>query len=432
MNDRPQRRRSDAPADADVIVRVLDGDTQAFSILVVRYQQWLYRHAVTMVLDHDTAKDMVQDALVRAYTRLRDCRQPEHFRAWLFQTLRHRCLDHLKGRRQHLPVDEMELHDNAEGPAAAAERMQVSRHIDVALGQLSPEQREAFVMHYVDGMPYETMAALLGVSVSGVKMRALRAREALSTALRHVVTAAPGPSSLSQAGDAEATAAARRKRMRIVSVFATLAVLGASQIATAQEQAPQVRIDTALARARDAGVPVALLESKIAEGKAKGVSLERIAIAIERREAALEKASQAFRGHPDANGSLAVGADAIETGVSEAVLKAVAESAPRDRRNVAIAALTELVRQGTVPEAALERVREALRRGPDALANLPAAAAAGQARRDGNAPVARVPGSGPAPREAAPPAGVPAPGAAPQAARPEGAGRPTPPSRGGR
>ncbi len=432
MNDRPQRRRSDAPDDAGVIVRVLDGETQAFSILVVRYQQWLYRHAVTMVLDHDTAKDMVQDAFVRAYTRLRECRQPEHFRAWLFQTLRHRCLDHLKGRRQHLPVDEMELQDEGEGPAAAAERRQVSRQIDVALAQLSPDQREAFVMHYVDGMPYENMAALLGVSVSAVKMRALRAREALSTALRHVVTTAEAPSSLSQAGDAEATAAARRKRMRIVSVFATLAMLGASQIATAQEQAPEARIDTALARARDAGVPVALLESKIAEGKAKGVSLERIAIAIERREAALEKASQAFRGHSDANGSLAVGADAIETGVSEAVLRALAENAPRDRRNVAIAALTELVRQGTVPETALERVREALRRGPDALANLPAAAAAGQARREGNAPVARVPGSGPAPREAAPPAGVPAPGAAPQAARPDGAGRPAPPNRGSR
>jgi len=95
-------------------------------------------------------------------------------------------------------------------------------------------------------------------------------------------------------------------------------------------------------------------------------------LAVERREVAIEKASQALRGRPDVGAAdLSVGADAIETGVSAAVLKAIADSAPRDRRVVAIAALTELVREGHVPEAALDRVKDALKRGPDALANLP-------------------------------------------------------------
>jgi hypothetical protein len=211
-----------------------------------------------------------------------------------------------------------------------------------------------------------------------------------------------------------------------------LAVMGAG-VVSAQVQPPQDRINTALARARQVGIPVALLESKIAEGKAKGVSLERIAAAVERREAALEKSHQALRGQPDAGGSLAVGADAIESGVSEAVLKAVADNAPRDRRNVAIAALTELVEQGHVPEAALERVREALKRGPDALANLPAEAAA--ARTGGSASQRGAAASGRAGTETGPPAGVPAPGNPPQASRPGGpttTGRPTTAGRGAR
>ena len=160
-------------------------------------------------------------------------------------------------------------------------------------------------------------------------------------------------------------------KVRIAVAVVTLALTGA-MAANAQVQPPQERINTALARARQVGIPVALLESKIAEGKAKGVSLDRIAVAIERRQAALERASQAMRGQTDAAASLAVGADAIESGVNETVLKAVADSSPRDRRNVAIAALTELVHQGQAPEAALERVRDALKRGPDALTNLPA------------------------------------------------------------
>jgi len=213
-----------------------------------------------------------------------------------------------------------------------------------------------------------------------------------------------------------------------------LALIGAD-LATAQVQPPQDRINTALTRARQVGIPVALLESKIAEGKAKGVSMERIAAAVERREAALEKANQALRGQPDAASSLSVGADAVESGVSEVVLKAVADNAPRDRRNVAIAVLTELVQQGQVPEAALERVRDALKRGPDALANLPAEAAAagrGRAGATGQRGGSGGGGSGAAP---GPPAGVPAPGKPPQAGRPggppTGSGQPTtPPGRG--
>lgn len=186
----PHRRRSDDPADAEVIARVLDGGTQEFATLVTRYQRALYRHAAAMVLDHGAAEDMVQDAFVRAYTNLRECRDPAHFRAWLFQTLRNRCLDYLKEpRRRQMSLDAAEsVLDGGESPSDAAERTQMRRRIAAALERLAPVQREAFVMHYVDGMPYEAMAELLGVSVSALKMRAMRARETLSAALRDDVT----------------------------------------------------------------------------------------------------------------------------------------------------------------------------------------------------------------------------------------------------
>jgi RNA polymerase sigma-70 factor (ECF subfamily) len=109
MDDPRARRQSDGGADADVIARVLGGDVQAYATLVTRYQRALYRHAVAMVLDHDAASDMVQEAFVRAYTSLRECRDRTRFRAWLFQTLRHRCLDYLKEpRRRHVALDAAE------------------------------------------------------------------------------------------------------------------------------------------------------------------------------------------------------------------------------------------------------------------------------------------------------------------------------------
>ncbi len=196
------RRLSDAPSDADVIARVLDGDKQQFEHLVRRYQHVLYRHAVSIVLDHDTAADMVQDAFVRAYLNLRECRDTSRFRAWLFRTLRNRCFDHLKAAsRRNVSLDEIEPIplDEADGPAALAERSEVRTAIRRALAKLPPVLREAFVMHYVDGMSYETMGELLGASISAIKMRAMRAREALSSALgQERVTGSSRDSSLSQ------------------------------------------------------------------------------------------------------------------------------------------------------------------------------------------------------------------------------------------
>jgi hypothetical protein len=178
-------------------------------------------------------------------------------------------------------------------------------------------------------------------------------------------------------------------------------------------QGAQERIDAALARARSQGVPVSLLESKMAEGKAKGVALDRIATAIDRREASLERAAQAMKGHePITDAELSVGADALDAGVSNAVLKAVTESAPRERRAVAIAAITELVQRGSAPDAALARVREALKRGPDALA------AVGTDRGDDRAGAARGGENGGRGAAAGPPANVPAPGGTSQPRKP--------------
>jgi RNA polymerase sigma-70 factor (ECF subfamily) len=179
-------RDSKGADDALVIERVLAGEIQLFSELVNRHQAALYRHAVGMVLDHDVAADMVQDAFVRAYTNLRQCRDRERFRAWLFQTLRNRCLDYLKeARRKNVRLDDAgPFLDPAEGPADIVERKRLRSQLMDALAQLPEAQREAFVMHYVEEVPYETMAELLDAKVSALKMRVMRAREALSAALQ--------------------------------------------------------------------------------------------------------------------------------------------------------------------------------------------------------------------------------------------------------
>ena len=205
--------------------------------------------------------------------------------------------------------------------------------------------------------------------------------------------------------------------MKIGMLVAT-ALLVAPGAALAQT--PQDRIDAAMERALAAGVPVSLIEAKIAEGRAKGVPMERLAAAIERRESVLERARAAMSragGEVDAD-ELSVAGDAIGAGVSETVLAQLSEITEGDRRAVAIAALTQLVASGQVPEQALARVTEALARGDAALASLPAQAAEAAARRGPPAGAGRpgmpgAHGAGPSQVPVGPPAGVPAPGGKP-------------------
>ena len=136
-------------------------------------------------------------------------------------------------------------------------------------------------------------------------------------------------------------------------------------------QTPEGRIDDAMARARAAGIPVSLLESKKAEGQAKGVPMDRIATAVETRLQHLEAAQDAMRRATNVDAAqLSVGGDAIGAGVRAAVLAEIANTATRERRSVAVAALTYLVSQGLSSEVALARVKQALTQGPQALSDL--------------------------------------------------------------
>ncbi|HEX7118496.1 MAG TPA: hypothetical protein VF212_06910 [Longimicrobiales bacterium] len=147
----------------------------------------------------------------------------------------------------------------------------------------------------------------------------------------------------------------------------------ASASAEVQAPSPQSRIEAALEAAAAANVPTVLLERKVAEGRAKRVPEDRIAAAVESRLRALVRAREVLdRAELEsvAAGDLSIAADALEAGISETALIAVSRDAPRERRAVATAVLTDLVRIGHSSQQALARVSGALSAGPSALANL--------------------------------------------------------------
>jgi RNA polymerase sigma-70 factor (ECF subfamily) len=165
-------------ADPELVALVLAGRSEAYEPLVNRHQRLLYRHARGMGLDHDTSLDLVQDAFVRAYSLLAECREPGHFRAWVFRIARNLCLDHLKSVRR-LTVPLSHVADAEDIPHMGGEDGDAERTVREALLRLPVALREAFLLKHDAGYTYEEVAELTSASPSAVKMRVHRAREAL-------------------------------------------------------------------------------------------------------------------------------------------------------------------------------------------------------------------------------------------------------------
>ncbi len=175
--------------DAQVVRDVLDGERDAFRLLVRRYGDVLHAHALRMVGSQDAAADLVQQAFVQGYRKLSSCREPARVGAWLFRILANRCRDHVRSpRRRDVPLQVLPDLPSVRGdPADAAARAEVRSRVRAALDRLTPEQREAFVLKHIEGLSYEEIAAAMSLSVASLKMRVHRARESLRGILEEFV-----------------------------------------------------------------------------------------------------------------------------------------------------------------------------------------------------------------------------------------------------
>jgi RNA polymerase sigma-70 factor (ECF subfamily) len=193
-----------ASNDGEVVRAVLAGDTERYAELVHRYRSRYARYAARMLGSVDAAEDAVQDAFIRAYDQLKQCREPDNFAGWFFLILRNRC--YAERRRDHRVTEGSwgptggsggvgaggsgagaglaELVPSADRADAHVERLELRRAIDRALLKLTAEQRDVFVLKHVEGMSYEQIAQVVGVSIPSLKMRMHRAYDRLREELK--------------------------------------------------------------------------------------------------------------------------------------------------------------------------------------------------------------------------------------------------------
>ena len=177
-------RSGSQAADGEIVRAVLAGDRERYAQLVERYRDRYARYAARMLGSVDAAEDAVQDAFVRAYDQLAQCKDPDKFVGWFFLILRNRCFAERRRNRTSASLEaanEVAAVDRADGGAETAERR---RALQLALLELTPDQREVFVLKHVEGLSYSEIAERLSTSVPSLKMRMHRAYDKLRYELR--------------------------------------------------------------------------------------------------------------------------------------------------------------------------------------------------------------------------------------------------------
>jgi RNA polymerase sigma-70 factor (ECF subfamily) len=181
--------------DAALVAEVLAGNTRSFDRLVAIYERPAVSTAYRLLGNNEDARDVVQDAFVRAFKSLAKLNEPTRFGPWLLRIVSNLSLNARRSRRSNVvPLDEQRGTDGAttgEGepvvtsftPDRNAESRELQEAIDAALAQLPEKQRLALVLFTIEGWAQKDIAQMLECSLETVKWNVFQARKRLKDLL---------------------------------------------------------------------------------------------------------------------------------------------------------------------------------------------------------------------------------------------------------
>ncbi len=168
-------------SDEEVIARCLKGDSDAFAVIVRRYQARFLRLAGGALTDAASAQDVVQETFIKAYTRLNQYRPETSFPSWLYTVFSNCLKDDLRRRkRQGGLLDRLRdyLLIEYETPEPEPETPDTS-WIRPALSQLSEKQRICVLLRDIEQMEMSKVAEKLGINETTVRVHLMRGRKKL-------------------------------------------------------------------------------------------------------------------------------------------------------------------------------------------------------------------------------------------------------------
>ena len=176
-------------SDAELVGATLDGQVEAFNVLVRRWERKVYGYLAHVTGRNDDAFDLCQEVFLAAYLNLSQLREPGRFRAWLFQIAHNTAFSHFRGPKRF--EDELDansasssLPETRLGDGSVWESGELKALLENCLAQLPAEQREAIVLKVYEGFKFTEIAEIQDCPVSTVKTRLYTGFDQLKTKLQ--------------------------------------------------------------------------------------------------------------------------------------------------------------------------------------------------------------------------------------------------------
>lgn len=170
----------------DIVERWQRGDKKAFEVLVRRHMAEAYLTALGFAGNSEDAKDLSQDAFVKAFRARRQFDPQRPFYPWFYSILKNHCLNFLKRVRKNTEplyhqdgLDNERFAANGATPLENLERDERLRLLRAAIERLSPEHREVIILKTYQGLSYREIAERLDTPIGTVMSRLYYARKML-------------------------------------------------------------------------------------------------------------------------------------------------------------------------------------------------------------------------------------------------------------
>jgi RNA polymerase sigma-70 factor (ECF subfamily) len=175
---------SEAPAEQELVSRARNGDRDAFRLLVERYEGRVYAIAYGLLGHREDAREVAQEAFLKAYRMLGSFRGDAGFYTWLYRIVVNLAID-LRRRDRPAPLEDPDRMRDArsEDPAGEAYRGELRAAIRTAIDGLPPEQRAVIVLRELEGLSYAEIAEVEQIPIGTVMSRLFYARRKLQAAL---------------------------------------------------------------------------------------------------------------------------------------------------------------------------------------------------------------------------------------------------------
>jgi len=170
------------PSDESLARHAQQGNLDAFTVLVQRYQRTVLNVAYRMLGDPQEAEDVAQDVFIRAYQSLGGFDPTRTFFSWLYRIAVNRCLT-VRARRRPTTLDDEQralLPDPALLPEQQAARSETQAEVQQAIARLPDNERVLVALRYGADLSYEEIATTLRLPLGTVKARLFRARQRLA------------------------------------------------------------------------------------------------------------------------------------------------------------------------------------------------------------------------------------------------------------